>query len=156
MKISFTTPDFQRDKFFQQTQHIGRNAFSLIVIAPIIYIMLVPIIVFDLTTTLYQQIIFRLLKIPLVKRKEYIIIDRHHLSYLSPLEKVNCVYCGYGNGVTAYTREIIARTEQRWCPIQHAKPLKAPHSRYKNFLPYESAEEYQYNLDFIVHSPYDD
>jgi hypothetical protein len=29
---------------------------------------------------------------------------------------VNCVYCGYFNGLIAYVQEIAARTEQFWLP----------------------------------------
>lgn len=49
------------------------------------------------------------------------------LSYLNAIEKLNCVYCGYGNGVIAYGREIIARTEQFWCPIKHASKAAGEH-----------------------------
>ena len=45
-------------------------------------------------------------------RGQYIVIDRHRLKYLNAIEKLNCVYCGYGNGVIAYARDIAGRTEQ--------------------------------------------
>jgi hypothetical protein len=80
--------------------------------APFIYSMIVPITFFDLTITLYQHICFRLYGIRLVRRADYIVLDRHQLGYLNGIEKFNCLYCGYGNGVVAYTREVIARTEQ--------------------------------------------
>ena len=69
-------------------------------------------------------------------------IDRHHLSYLNGIEKMNCVYCGYFNGLGAYVQEVVARTEQYWCPIKHAKKLKTIHNRYKNFLDFGDAESY--------------
>lgn len=34
------------------------------------------------------------------------------------MEKVNCVYCSYFNGLMSYLREIAGRTEQYWCPIR--------------------------------------
>ena len=61
-----------------------------------------------------------------VKRSEYVIIDRNHLSYLNLIEAFNCVYCGYANGVIAYVREIASRTEQHWCPIKHALRIPTP------------------------------
>jgi len=64
-------------------------------LAPIIYFMVIPISFFDASIFIYQQITFRVLGIPIVERKDYFTIDRHHLGYLNLLEKFNCVYCGY-------------------------------------------------------------
>jgi hypothetical protein len=38
--------------------------------------------------------------------------DRGKLCYLNLLERINCAYCSYGNGLIAYVVEIAARTEQ--------------------------------------------
>jgi hypothetical protein len=121
-----------------------------VLVAPIIYSMVLPIFLFDLVVSVYQHTCFRVYKIPLVKRKEYFSIDRHHLGYLNTLEKFNCVYCGYGNGVAAYTKEIIARTELFWCPIKHAARVKDPHSRYYNFFEYGDAEGYKNDLETVI------
>ena len=104
-----------------------------IISAPFIYSMIIPIAFFDLTITLYQHICFRLYSIPRVKRSDYIVLDRHQLAYLNGIEKLNCIYCGYGNGVVAYSRKVIARTEQYWCPIKHARKVAGSHRRYNNF-----------------------
>ena len=61
-------------------------------------------------------------------------MDRYNLFYLDRVQKINCWYCEYFNGVVAYVREIAARTEQFWCPIKHSKPLKEKHSRYDKFF----------------------
>ena len=121
-----------------------------IVIVPIIYAMIFPILFMDLTIFLYQHICFRVYRIPRVKRSEYFVIDRQHLSYLNLLEKFNCVYCGYGNAVAAYTKETIARTEQYWCPIKHASHVKDPHSRYYKFFEYGDAKEYRENFKNVI------
>jgi hypothetical protein len=60
---------------------------------------------------------------------------------------MNCMYCGYGNGVLAYAVEVAARTEQYWCPIKHASRVPSPHSRYHRFLPYGDAEGYVSELE---------
>jgi hypothetical protein len=117
--------------------------------------MVIPIFIFDASIFIYQHIAFRAYGIPVVKREDYFTIDRHHLGYLNLLEKFNCVYCGYGNGVTAYGKEIIARTEQYWCPIKHAARIKDPHTRYYNFLEYGDAEGYRENLASVIRE-YDD
>jgi hypothetical protein len=108
--------------------------------------MVVPIALLDLWITVYQVICFPVYGIVKVRRAGYIVFDRHHLAYLNAIEKLNCVYCGYANGVFAYVREIAGRTEQYWCPIRHAKRVRAPHPHYREFVEYGDAEGYQEQL----------
>jgi hypothetical protein len=117
-----------------------------IISAPFIYSMIVPIAFFDLTITCYQHICFRLYGIRRVVRSKYIVLDRHQLAYLNGIQKLNCLYCGYGNGVVAYTREVIARTEQYWCPIKHARKVVGSHRHYKKFVDYGEGENYKQQL----------
>ena len=117
-----------------------------IISAPIIYSIIIPIFFIDITVSLYQHICFRLYGIPLVNRSKYLVIDRQHLEYLNVLEKLNCMYCGYGNGVMSYVREIIARTEQYWCPIKHANKVIDAHSRAENYVDYGDASSYREKL----------
>ena len=119
-----------------------RNTIS----APFIYGMIIPITIFDLTITLYHQLCFRLYGIRRVRRADYIVVDRHQLSYLNGIEKLNCIYCSYGNGVVAYSREVIARTEQYWCPIKHARKVVGAHRRHHKFASYGDADNYQEQL----------
>lgn len=118
-----------------------------VLVAPVIYSMIVPMAVLDLWVTLYQHVCFRAYGIPLVKRSTFILLDRRHLAYLNLIEKINCVYCGYGNGVFSYAREVAARTEQFWCPIKHALRVRDPHHRYVKFLEYGDAEGYRPGLE---------
>ncbi len=55
------------------------------------------------------------------------------------LEKLNCAYCSYANGVIAYVREIAGRTEQYWCPIKHARRAIGAYSHYAQFHDYGDA-----------------
>lgn len=121
---------------------LWRNVIS----APFIYAMIIPLAFLDLTVTLYQHICFRLYGIQRVDRSQYVVMDRHQLAYLNGIEKLNCVYCGYGNGVVAYAREIIARTEQYWCPIKHARRVVGSHRRYNKFVSYGDADNYKPQL----------
>lgn len=114
--------------------------------APFVYGMIFPIAIFDLSLSVYQMICFRLYDIPRVARSDYIVIDRHHLAYLNVFEKLNCIYCGYGNGVISYAREITSRTEQYWCPIKHARKILDAHPRYNTFLDYGDATAYPVRL----------
>jgi hypothetical protein len=115
--------------------------------APVIYFCIVPALAMDIVVSVYQAICFRVYGIPRVKRDDYIVVDRASLQYLNAMEKLNCVYCGYFNGLIAYVREIAARTEQYWCPIKHARNLAAIHSRYHKFVEYGDSTDYQLRLE---------
>ena len=117
-----------------------------LLVAPVIYSLILPVALLDLWVSLYQWICFPVYGVGLVRRSTYIIIDRQHLAYLNAIEKVNCMYCGYANGVFAYAREIGARTEQYWCPIRHAKRLRSPHAHYRHFIDYGDAQGYRRRL----------
>ncbi|MDO9316507.1 MAG: hypothetical protein Q7T97_18390, partial [Burkholderiaceae bacterium] len=56
-------------------------------------------------------------------------------------------YCEYGNGLMAYMREILARTEEYFCPIKHARKVLGTHERYKRFLNYGDAADYEAKLE---------
>lgn len=127
-------------------RYIRRAPIAVILSAPFIYGMIVPFAILDLTITLYQQICFRVYRIPLVRRSDYFVIDRHRLPYLNIVEKLNCVYCGYGNQVLEYAREIAGRTEQFWCPIKHAQRTRDPHPRTPQFFSYGDAASYRERL----------
>ena len=66
---------------------------------------------------------------------------------LNVIEKLNCLYCSYFNGLMGYISEIAARTEQYWCPIRHASRLKSIHSRYQNFVEYGDSGTYRTNKE---------
>jgi hypothetical protein len=126
---------------------LARSPIGAILTAPVIYSVFIPLLFVDAWASLYQAICFRVYRIPQVRRSQYIIIDREHLAYLNFIEAFNCVYCGYGNGVLAYVREIASRTEQYWCPIKHALKVTDPHQRYYEFLEYGDAEGYRSRLE---------
>ncbi len=119
----------------------------VILTAPVIYSLVVPLALLDLFVTIYQAICFPVYGIPKVRRRDYLVFDRHHLAYLNAVEKINCAYCSYANGLIAYVREIAARTEQHWCPIKHARRAIGAHSRYALFDDYGDAEGYQKRLE---------
>jgi hypothetical protein len=124
-----------------------RSSFASIVTTPVIYSMIVPLLMIDIWTSLYQAICFRAYAIPRVRRSDYIALDRGRLAYLNWIEAINCTFCGYANGVIAYVREVSSRTEQYWCPIKHAIRISAPHQRYLDFLEYGDAEGYRSRLE---------
>jgi len=160
----------QRRAVLQVTAHNGRIAFSravhrhhrefkvrlshyvlgarplVLVTAPIIYLAIVPFVALDLCVTLYQAVCFPVYGICSVRRADYLVFDRAQLGYLNLLEKLNCCYCSYANGLIAYVREIASRTEQYWCPIKHAQRILTAHGHYQNFLDFGDAEGYRTQL----------
>jgi len=89
-----------------------------------------------------QALCFPVYRIVKVRRADYIVLDRHQLGYLNLFEKIHCNYCGYASGLVAYVYEILARTEQYFCPIKHARRILGIHSRYRRFLDYGEAADY--------------
>ena len=125
---------------------VANGSLASILTAPVIYSMIVPLVLLDVWASLYQAICFRAYRIPPVKRSDYIALDRKNLAYLNWIEELNCLYCGYGNGVVAYVREIASRTEQFWCPIKHAVAISNPHDRYVSFVEFGDADGYRARL----------
>ncbi len=118
-----------------------------IITAPIVYSGWIPFLLMDLFVTVYQTICFPVYRIPKVRRSDYLVFDRGDLPYLNLIEKFNCFYCSYGNGVAAYTREVASRTEQYWCPIKHARRIQAAHERYPKFFDHGDAEAFRQGLN---------
>ena len=118
---------------FKKHKRFLRHVLSI----PFIWLMLIPLIILDLFMFLYHSVCFRLYGIPLVKRKEYLKIDRHKLKYLKLWDKVNCAYCGYANGLMHYASRIAGDTEKYWCSIKHKKThgFKEP-KHHEDFLEY--------------------
>ncbi len=116
---------------------------------PIIYSMIVPLAIADIFISFYQFTCFPIYGIKRVRRSDYIIFDRQQLNYLNFIEKFHCSYCAYGSGMIAYISEIVARTEQYFCPIKHARKVLGAHARYAHFLEFGEAEDYQKKLESL-------
>lgn len=109
--------------------------------------MLIPMALLDLTVSLYQAVCFPIYRIAKVTRADYIVFDRHALGYLNFYEHLHCEYCAYANGLLAFCTEVIARTEEYFCPIKHARKVLGTHSRYRKFLEYGDSEDYHGRLE---------
>jgi len=118
-----------------------------LITGPIIYGMIIPLLILDLFVSFYQAACFPIYKIAKVRRADYIVLDRQHLEYLNFIEKFHCTYCAYGAGLIAYMCEIVARTEQYFCPIKHARKILGTHGRYASFLDYGEAADYEAKLE---------
>ena len=137
----------QREGFISLLTYLRKTPILFIVTSPFIYGLIIPALILDMCVSIYQAINFRVYKIPMVKRDKYIVFDRQYLAYLNIIEKINCLYCSYFNGLMAYVSEIASKTEQYWCPIKHAKKIAYKHRYYDLFLPYGDASDYHQRLE---------
>ncbi|MCH8518705.1 hypothetical protein LAT59_03005 [Candidatus Gracilibacteria bacterium] len=110
---------------------------------PFIYGMIIPTVILDIFLFIYQQTALRLYGIPLVKRRDYIIFERKHLSYLNMIQKINCLYCSYVNGLFQYAVEVAGRTEKYWCPIKSARRKAGIHSWEEYFADFGDPEGFK-------------
>lgn len=128
-------------------EYLRGSRWPVMLTAPLIYSGFVVFALLDLFVTVYQATCFPLYGIPRTRRADYLVFDRGDLAYLNPIERFNCFYCSYANGVIALAREVAARTEQYWCPIKHARRLLGAHDRYPRFLEFGDAESYRQGIE---------
>lgn len=137
----------------QQRQKVGlwrylrHSRLTVLLSAPLIYMGWPIFALLDAFISVYQAVCFPVYRIHKVRRADYLLFDRSDLPYLNAVEKFNCLYCSYGNGVLAYAREVAARTEQYWCPIKHARRLRGAHLRYPQFFEHGDAEAFRQGLE---------
>jgi hypothetical protein len=136
----------QKEMMKSLLNYLGEIPLLHLLSSPFIYAMIIPAMLFDLLLFFYQQVIFRIYGFSFVRRRDFIVFDRHYLHYLNIIERVNCMYCSYFNGLMRYAVEIAAKTEFYFCPIKHAKKTAYQHRYYKEFLVYGDECDYQKNL----------
>jgi hypothetical protein len=122
---------------------------AMILTAPAIYALIIPFALLDLFVAVYQAVCFPVYGIPRVRRRDYFAFDREQLAFLNAVEKINCAYCAYANGLLAYVREIASRTEEYWCPIKHARRVLGTHPRYASFVDFGDADAYRHDLESL-------
>lgn len=124
-------------KYRQILNHEPAMKVRFTLYTPLVFFQFIPLVLFDISLEVYHQIGFRLMGISCLKRKDFIRMDRHKLSYLTWYEKIGCAYCGYANGWFRYAGAIAGETEKYWCGIMNQKydGFKSP-EHHKDFLPY--------------------
>jgi len=143
-KIIFNSETKNKNKLFKEgvIDFIFSARVRAILSIPFIYAMIIPSVILHIFLWFYQQTAFRLYKIPLVSIKDYIVFDRKELDYLNIIQKVNCHYCSYVNGLYSYATEVAWRTEKYWCPIKNAKKTKGWHDWQEHFADYWDPETF--------------
>lgn len=124
-------------------KYLGQASLRNLATAPIIYSLILPLLLLDLAVTLYQFICFPLYRLPQVRRGDFMVHDRSQLAYLNLVEKLNCEYCAYANGLAADFRRVAAVTKQYWCPIKHARRILDTHAKYGRFADFGDGEGYR-------------
>jgi hypothetical protein len=109
---------------------------------PFIFLPAIPFILLDLCVEIYHHIAFPLYGIPFVDRSKYFAFDRFKLSYLNILQKTNCAYCSYANGLLKYITEITAQTEIYWCAIKHEDKNIVYPEHHKDFIEYNDEQAF--------------
>jgi len=103
---------------------------------PFIYALFFPAVLLDAFVSLYNVAAFPLYGLRPVRRSDYVVFERRYLRYLGPVQRMNCWYCSYLNGLFAYFVEVGARTERYWCPIRATRRPISPHRFYDEFAAY--------------------
>jgi len=114
---------------------------------PVIYSMILPLVLLDVCVSLYQALCFPVYRVAKVRRADFFVYDRRQLAYLNFIERFHCTYCSYATGLLAYATEIVARTEQYFCPIKHATSVAGVHARYARFLAFGEPADYAGRLE---------
>lgn len=121
----------------QKGEKVAFISFLLIPLAMlVIYSVVIPIVVLDIWVQVYNTVYFRIMKIPRIDRKEYIIIDRYELKQLTFSQLINCIYCGYVNGVLSWMKAVANQTEIYSCAIKH-KRKRSGQEHHDNFYEFE-------------------
>ena len=113
---------------------------------PLIWLPLPVFILLDILVSIYQAVCFPIYKIEKIKRSTYILIlDRNKLQYLTPFQKISCMYCGYANGLLVYLKEIAGLTEKYWCGIMHENKkgfINQPSQSSQNFAQFNDKDDF--------------
>jgi len=101
---------------------------------PFVYALIFPILLLDLLVTIYQWVCFPIYRIPKLDRNSFIHIRRTGLESLNFVDRLNCYYCSYANGVLRYAQKIAVETEKMWCPIrQKLRPGYSEPNHHRDF-----------------------
>jgi hypothetical protein len=130
-------------------RYLRSASWPVMLTAPLIYAGLPVFLLMDLFVCVYQRLCFPVYGIARARRADFVVFDRAQLPYLNAIEKLNCAYCSYANGVAAFAREVASRTEQHWCPIKHARRMQAAHERYAGFFEFGDAAGYRERLQAL-------
>ena len=143
------TKEYHQTLITKVRTYLYRAGILKILFAPLVWFCIFPALFLDIVMSFFQIICFPVYGIPIVKRSDYIVLARHSLKYLNIIEKVNCVYCGYCNGLMGFVREVGGRAEQHWCLIKHARKVGSTQSGYNKFFDDGDADSCKTNLERI-------
>lgn len=107
----------QADKIKKPLGFVAQTISSVAILS-----MIIPLLMIDVTFSLYQAIYFTICDIPKISKKDYITFDRGRLLKLTLLQRMSCHYCDYANGLMAWAKAVANMTEVYSCAIKHSSP----------------------------------
>ncbi len=120
--------------------NISGNFVIEIISAMAIYSMIIPLFIFSIWTWIYQELYFTLQDIPKVSIKDYVKFDRWDLKKLNHIQKMNCVYCEYANGVVSWGKAVAHQTEIYSCAIKHRHLVRGQLEENEKYFKYSEFE----------------
>jgi hypothetical protein len=130
---------------YRQINPFGTNPFMrwprFLALMLTIWIPFIPAIIMDVIVEIYHRTAFPMYGFDYIRRGDYIIIDRQKLKYLSRIEKINCMYCGYMNGLFEYWSKIARQTELFWCGIKHHDYPAGEFDGHENYARYNDPDD---------------
>lgn len=85
------------------------------------------VIIVDIFWSFNNYILFRIVNIKSLKRKEYINIWSRMKLKKSLYHRIGCVYCAYVNGVNYFAKDISLSYEMLFCPWRNTNSPKVKH-----------------------------
>lgn len=101
-------PGPQRNLFLQLIANLAINGVLFFVIMA------------DIVAWCYQEIYFSIKEIPKIPRSKYVVMTRHNIAGLTPIQKWSCWYCEYVNGVMSWMKTLANQTEVYSCAIKYS------------------------------------
>lgn len=102
-----------------------------------IYSMIVPLVLLDIWTSVYQAIYFTINEIPKVDKAEFFTFDRWKLKGLNRLQRLNCVYCNYANALASWAKAVANQTELYSCAIKNRFPKRGQEHQENDYYKYQ-------------------
>jgi hypothetical protein len=117
--------------------NFNKNIFLRIIANATITSMIFFVVIADIVAWIYQEIYFGIAEIPKVPRRDFVVMTRHKLPGLTPIQRWSCWYCEYVNSVVAWIKALANQTEIYSCAIKYSH--KHPGQEYQEKF-YEQEE----------------
>ena len=98
-----------------------RSFFRHIIVLPFAVVFLVPLVVFDISLSLFHRIVFGICKMKKVNRKTHFKVDQMKIAQLSKMQRFFAIYILYLRGIMNFGAKIAQECEYYWCQVRPTK-----------------------------------